>query len=139
MGCHHTTTARLAKRCAAQVPIMHVWDRVASLWAAPAVRLLSGTRQLPPMTPSTSALDRRVLVVDDDELVAGLIAKKARALGYTTDLALDAGRAIALAAVHDYSVVLTDLLMPGMGGIELLRNLTARSDSATFIVMTGDS
>ena len=77
------------------------------------------------------------MVVDDDELVARVVARQVRALGYVVDLACDVTKAFALAAAYDYSVVLTDLLMPDMSGIELMAALAEKSDATAFVLMTG--
>ena len=71
-----------------------------------------------------------VLVVDDDPDIRELIAFKLRALGFTIDIAPDgeAGLAAALAAPPD--LILLDVMMPKMSGLDVTRELRANSDTA---------
>jgi diguanylate cyclase (GGDEF)-like protein len=78
-----------------------------------------------------------VLVVDDDESIRRWLARQLLALGYVADLAGDGAKAIAMASAHSYDVVLTDLLMPGFNGIELMSSLAQRLPCTSFILMTG--
>jgi diguanylate cyclase (GGDEF)-like protein len=80
---------------------------------------------------------RRVLIVDDDRLVLRTLGRRLEMLGFVADLTSDAANAIALAIAHDYDVVLTDLLMPGISGIELISIVAERSPVTSFILLTG--
>jgi len=84
--------------------------------------------------PSTR---RRVLVVADDRLVLRALARRLEMLGLVADLASDGANAIALANAHEYDVVLSDLLMPNLSGIELISILAERSPVTSFILLTG--
>jgi two-component system response regulator AtoC len=79
---------------------------------------------------------RRVLVVDDEEnlrLVIGTLLKKQ---GYEVDTARSAEDALARLDSFDPDVVLADVRMPGMSGIELCEELKARASEATVILMS---
>lgn len=78
-----------------------------------------------------------MLVVDDDRLARGALARQLEMLGFVADLASNGASAIALAATHDYDVVLTDLLMPGLNGIELISILAQASPVTSFVLLTG--
>lgn len=83
-------------------------------------------------------LKGRVLVVDDEEdfltLLEKVILKKCRC-----DVALATSALSALEKVHSWEpeVVLTDIKMPDMDGLELLKNITKIDTTITTVIMTG--
>jgi diguanylate cyclase (GGDEF)-like protein len=80
---------------------------------------------------------RRVLLVDDDEAVRKSIARQLRAFGYVADMADDGKKATLMASAYEYQVIVSDLLMPQVNGIELISHLAQRSATTSFILMTG--
>lgn len=87
--------------------------------------------------PSDRSTKRRVLVVDDDRLALRALARQLQMLGFVADTASGATHAIALSAANDYEVVLTDLLMPRLDGIELISILARYSPVTSFVLLTG--
>jgi DNA-binding response OmpR family regulator len=69
---------------------------------------------------------RRVLVVDDDPTVAEVVAGYLDRAGYVVDRAADGPSALARAAAHRPDLVVLDLMLPGMDGLEVCRRLRAR-------------
>jgi len=67
----------------------------------------------------------RILVVDDDRDACELIALVLGQAGYVVDVAGDGFQALAIAASRRPDLLLTDLQMPGMDGIELIRRVHA--------------
>src|SRR6266700_4845488 len=78
----------------------------------------------------------RVLVVDDDARQRSVLAEMVGSLGFTAVTASDGREALELTAERPVDVILTDLIMPGMDGFELLRNLEERGDRTPTIVLT---
>ncbi len=79
----------------------------------------------------------RVLVVDDDEALLDLMVLALRRRGYQVDQAKDGFNAIKLLAAQQfYSVLLTDLMMPGMSGLELLREAKKMDEHIEVVVVT---
>jgi two-component system response regulator HydG len=80
----------------------------------------------------------RILVVDDEPQIPRLIAAL---LGdaYTVDAVDSAKDAIGRIESHAYDLVLTDLMMPEMDGIELLRRARVREPDLPFIVLTAQA
>jgi CheY-like chemotaxis protein len=68
-------------------------------------------------------LQKRVLIVEDDRAVREMIAIALRQELLQVDEAADGAQALALLREHRYSVLLLDLVMPTMNGIELLTEL----------------
>jgi len=78
----------------------------------------------------------RILVVDDEESTRLLIARMlARGLSAEPQLAGTAEQALRLARNYAYDAILLDLLMPGMGGLELLRQIRRSSANMASPVM----
>jgi diguanylate cyclase (GGDEF)-like protein len=77
------------------------------------------------------------LIVDDDDQMRKIIAHRVRLLGYAADVASSAEHARTLAAAHSYDVVLTDLMLPGANGAQLVAELAESYPLTGFIVMTG--
>lgn len=79
----------------------------------------------------------RVLFVDDDPAVRQVFARSVSRFGFLADLAQDGEEALDLAEQSTYPVIVTDLAMPGMDGISLIRRLRARQPHSLFIIVTG--
>src|SRR3712207_3290142 len=64
---------------------------------------------------------KRVLVVDDDPGVLGLVAEMLRGDGYEVETAQNGVEALAKLREHEPDVVVTDLVMPVMDGLALIK------------------
>ena len=79
----------------------------------------------------------RILVIDDDNGVRDSMARMLRGAGYTVETSETGEAGVAAARGNVFDVILSDMRMPGISGIDVLQRLRdARVDSA-FIVMTG--
>jgi DNA-binding NtrC family response regulator len=80
----------------------------------------------------------RILVVEDDAQLLGYLACLLAGWGFESDSALSATDALASCDRRCPDVVISDLMMPGMGGLELLHALRAIPDChILFILITG--
>ena len=79
----------------------------------------------------------RVLVVEDEDVIRGLVDQVLRGEGYDVLLAADGDEAIALAGSNRVDVLLTDLTMPGIGGHELADRLRAGAPALKVLFMSG--
>src|SRR5207248_234547 len=77
----------------------------------------------------------RVLVVDDDPAVRSAVARALR-VDYQVDEAVDGADALARQASSPSDVIVLDLLMPEVGGIEVCRSLRRREDAVPILVVT---
>ncbi|MET8996103.1 response regulator transcription factor [Amycolatopsis sp. Hca4] len=75
----------------------------------------------------------RVLVVDDDETVRDVVRRYLEVAGFTVDMAGDGGEGLAKFAAHEPDLVVLDVMMPGINGLEVCRRL--RQVSQVPIVM----
>ncbi len=78
----------------------------------------------------------RILVVDDEVNARTALAELLRDEGYDVETAADAFKALGKFESFGPHVVVTDLKMPGMDGIELVKKLRAMEDAPTVVVMT---
>ena len=81
----------------------------------------------------------RILVVEDDDSVREFTARALRAAGHTVDTAEDGdcGLSSVRSAAGDYSLVLSDIRMPVMDGIDMARQVAAEHPSLKILLMTG--
>ena len=78
-----------------------------------------------------------VLVVDDQEMVRGMCQQVIESLGYRPMLAESGHEAMELLDRHPVDIVIADLKMPAMSGIELLDRVKARNARVEVVIMTG--
>jgi DNA-binding response OmpR family regulator len=72
--------------------------------------------------------NRRLLVVDDDRKLAGLIRDYLTPMGYEVELRHNGPDGLAEALAFPYEAVILDVMMPGMDGFAVLRELRKKSD-----------
>lgn len=81
---------------------------------------------------------KRLLVVDDVPLFRAGLTAALNAAGYDViGEAADGEQAVAIAEIEQPDIVLLDLLMPGMSGIEVLAKIRAVSPSSKVLLLTG--
>jgi two-component system, NtrC family, sensor kinase len=112
--------------------------------AAEVIEIPIGSALQIPSTERASAVDpdyaeahdQRILIVDDEECVRGLFAEYL-SRNYSCAQAADAQEALELLASEPFALVLTDIQMPGLGGIELLRKITQLYVDTAVIIVSG--
>lgn len=93
----------------------------------------------PPGAVGTISSDRpRLLLVDDDREVVEFLSLAMRAEGYSVQTAKDGPTALHLCQEHDFDLLLLDLTMAGMGGVEVLKELRAhpKTQALRVIIVT---
>jgi signal transduction histidine kinase/ActR/RegA family two-component response regulator len=82
---------------------------------------------------------KEILVVDDEEAVVDLFLDLLRAMGHTIDTATTGLQALRKLEVRDYDLVITDIKMPKMSGIDLYRTVVAIKPEMRrrFVFVTG--
>ncbi|MBW1709816.1 MAG: sigma-54-dependent Fis family transcriptional regulator [Deltaproteobacteria bacterium] len=81
----------------------------------------------------------RILIVDDEEHIRKILTIMLSKKGYQTETAASAPEALELAGKEPFDVVITDLRMPGMDGLELLRRLKNLDLDLIVIIITAFS
>jgi DNA-binding NtrC family response regulator len=95
----------------------------------------------PPTLPPGPALmmDKakiKILVVDDEQGLCAGIQEALRREGYQVDASIDAPAALKLAQERLYNLVISDIKMPGLTGLDLLTQIRAQQRDTLFILMT---
>jgi CheY-like chemotaxis protein len=94
----------------------------------------------PGQEEQTSQPDKlSVLVVDDDRSVNSLIQRFLTRQGHQADSASDGLEALRMFQPSAYDVVISDIVMPGMSGWELIASLRSREPKLPIIIITGYS
>ena len=78
----------------------------------------------------------RILVVEDEPVAATVLAKGLREHAYAVDVAGDGLAAFEQASVNDYDLMIVDVLLPGMSGLELCGWLRADGVTAPILMLT---
>ena len=80
----------------------------------------------------------RVLVVDDEPALVRVYKRTLHAAGYSVDAAGDGREAAERLKSNDYDTIVSDITMPGMDGLELLRTVRQRDLDVPVVLVTGD-
>src|SRR4051794_13124332 len=84
-------------------------------------------------------MDRRILVVDDSELICQHVSQLLAQPGRRIKVAHNGTAALEWLVERNFSLVLTDLGLPGIGGLDLIREIRQRDLPVTVIVMTANA
>lgn len=79
----------------------------------------------------------RVLVAEDERLTALVIEEVLLAVGHSVTLAEDGAVALAMAVAEPFDVLVTDLAMPNLDGLQLIARLGRHHPMLPVVVMTG--
>lgn len=77
-----------------------------------------------------------VLVVDDEEPIRDIVSRVLDAEGFTCFVAADGREALEKTATQAFDVVLLDIMMPDMSGMEVLHHLTTANPDACVVMTT---
>ncbi len=78
----------------------------------------------------------RILLVEDEPSAATMLAKGLREEAYAVDVAADGERALELAYLNDYDLVILDVMLPRKGGFEVCRELRAAGSAVPVLMLT---
>ena len=86
---------------------------------------------------ATMKTQRHILIVEDDDPIRALFGDLVGALAHRADLARDGAEALEMFDPDLHDVVITDLLMPGMTGLDVIQELRRRRPDTEVIVISG--
>lgn len=78
-----------------------------------------------------------LLIVDDEAAIRDMLQRHFRYLGHEVRVADSAQAALAVLAEHAIAIVISDIRMPGMDGVELLQEIRRGYPTVRVIMMTG--
>ncbi len=83
---------------------------------------------------------KRILIIEDDQFISDMYARVLLKSGYEVDYALNGPEGIKKARTGKYNLVLLDIMMPGMTGIDVLKQLRGSDghglDSTKIVILT---
>jgi DNA-binding response OmpR family regulator len=78
----------------------------------------------------------RILLVEDDKKVADMVARGLKAERYAVDVSNDGLAAWELAAAYEYDLIILDLMLPGLGGTDILRRVRSKNQHVPILILT---
>jgi two-component system copper resistance phosphate regulon response regulator CusR len=78
----------------------------------------------------------RLLVVEDEPVAASVVSKGLREHAYVVDVAVDGPSALERALINEYDLVILDVMLPGMDGLEVCRRLRNRKIAVPILMLT---
>jgi DNA-binding response OmpR family regulator len=78
----------------------------------------------------------RILVIEDEKRVADLLKRELEDQDYSVELAFDGAAGRSLALQNDYDVLIMDIVLPGIDGIALCKNLRLAKPDIPIIMLT---
>ena len=84
-------------------------------------------------------MSERILVVEDDDRIAAIVRDGLTRMGYRVELAADGLAALVAVGVQPFDLVVLDLLLPGMDGVEVCQRLRARGGPPVIMLTARDA
>ncbi len=81
----------------------------------------------------------RILLIEDDAILADGLLRSLKQADYAVDWSSDGGEARAILRTYDYDLVILDLTLPNMDGLEILRDLRAQHKRTPVLITTARS
>ena len=81
----------------------------------------------------------KILIIEDSEDLAELLALNLKDLSYDVQLAFDGVSGLKLARESDYNLVILDLMLPGLDGMEICRQLRNQKNYTPILMLTSKS
>ncbi|MDA3917676.1 MAG: response regulator [Deltaproteobacteria bacterium] len=79
----------------------------------------------------------KILLIDDEEEFISTLAERLELRGYTCKTAEDGESGLRMIEEQNFDITVIDLMMPGMSGLETLRQIKIISDELPVILLTG--
>ncbi|MEW5721613.1 MAG: response regulator [Thermodesulfobacteriota bacterium] len=87
--------------------------------------------------PGGPIMKVRILAVDDEKDITDLLVRHFRFLGYDILGVNDAQAALRLVEEENFNIIISDIIMPGLDGLELLRRIKQYNGGIQVIMITG--
>lgn len=78
----------------------------------------------------------RLLIVEDEKQICDMVAKSLYGVGYEVDTCYDGEEALECILTEDYDLIVLDLNLPGMDGMEILRELRRENEETKVIILS---
>jgi len=84
-------------------------------------------------------MSERILVVDDDDQIAAIVRDGLTRMGYRVEVAADGPAALAAARAQPFDLIILDLLLPGMDGVEVCQRLHVQGGPPVIMLTARDA
>ncbi|MFK8067568.1 MAG: response regulator transcription factor [Gammaproteobacteria bacterium] len=84
-------------------------------------------------------MTEKILIIEDSEDLAELVALNLRDLSYHVEIALDGTNGLKLSTENEYNLVILDLMLPGIDGMEICRQLRGQKNYTPILMLTSKS
>ncbi|MBI5076343.1 MAG: response regulator transcription factor [Nitrospirae bacterium] len=84
-------------------------------------------------------MSKRILVIEDNKDIAELLAMHLRDLSFEIDIAANGAAGLAKAEAIDYDLIVLDLMLPGLDGLEICKRLRSRPSYVPILMLTSKS
>ncbi|MFF2907762.1 response regulator transcription factor [Paenibacillus sp. NPDC057934] len=81
-------------------------------------------------------MSKSVLVIDDEERISRLLQLELSHEGYSVEIAHDGREGLELALGQSWDIIILDIMMPGLNGVEVLRRLRKADETTPVILVT---
>jgi two-component system OmpR family response regulator len=81
----------------------------------------------------------RVLIVEDEKDLANALTRGLKIQGYSVDVAFDGEQALNIIEINNYDIIILDINLPKLNGMEVCRRLRADGSSAGILMLTARS
>lgn len=81
----------------------------------------------------------RILITEDEKDLADALARGLRQQGYAADIAIDGEEALAMVEVNDYDLIILDLNLPKIDGVEVCQRIRAAGSPVGILMLTARS
>ena len=95
------------------------------------------TNMAGPKSSNPAAIGSRILVVDDEPIFRDVLAAALTTQGHSVEVTGDGSAAEHSIARRSFDLIITDILMPGRDGLEMIMNLHVAKSTIPIIAMTG--
>jgi len=83
-----------------------------------------------------NSTEKKILVVDDDHSIRTVLKEALIDDGYEVKIAADGEKALAFATEERFDLVIADLVMPRLNGIELMERIREENPGIGFLIIT---
>ncbi len=90
-----------------------------------------------PASPANGDRDTSILIVDDDHRILRALARHMHRAGLRTETTQSPHEALSLVERNHYDIILSDVHMPQMSGVEFLQRVTSANEDQLFFMMSG--
>lgn len=81
-------------------------------------------------------MSKKIFIVDDEKSIVTLLTYNMEKAGYETDVAYDGNEAITMAMTNQYDLIILDVMLPGVDGLEVCKTLRQNKVETPILILT---